>query len=287
MNKPSLSGQLSQKRKRFESLICRYRRVVVAFSGGVDSTLLAKIARDLLGKENVLAVTANSASLAKADLDDAQRLGRELDLQHRVIATAETERPEYLANTSERCFFCKQTLFEALQRIALQVEADAVLYGVIADDRLEQRPGHRAAQAFAVKAPLYDAGFFKIEVRALAKELGLSNWNKPANACLASRVPHGQPVTAAKLSQVEQAESWLRARGFGQVRVRHLGLHARIDVAAESVHRFNDARLCLEAQEVFARLGFESVGINRGGYSEGSANLAGVDEVLLSAMGKC
>lgn len=279
-------ADLSRKQQTAENLLVEFRHVIIAFSGGVDSTLLAKLARSVLGKPNALAVTADSPSLAREDLREAESLARQLDLEYLVIKTAEVKRAEYQANTQARCYFCKQTLFEELEKLARLKSMRAVCYGVLADDQIQNRPGHRAALEYSVCAPLQQAGFTKAEVRALAKKLGLPNWDKPQNACLSSRIPHGELVTIGKLTQIEEAESILKVNGFRQVRVRHLGGHARIEVGADEVFRFNDAALCFMIDQSFSALGFTSIGVSRAGYREGGAN-APVDEVSLSAFGRC
>jgi uncharacterized protein len=161
------------------------------------------------------------------------------------------------------------------------------LYGAIGDDQLSERPGQRAALAAGVRAPLQEAGFAKWEIRALAKQLGLPNWDRSQNACLSSRIPHGSDVTELKLGQIEQAEAALRAQGFRQVRVRHLGTHARIEVGPEEVRRFLDGALCAEIARRFEALGFDTVGVDRSGYRPGGADRASVDEVFLTAIAKC
>jgi uncharacterized protein len=261
--------------------------VVVAFSGGVDSTVLAAAARDALGRGNAVAVTADSPSLARADLAEAVRLAAALDLEHVVVRTGEVELPAYRENTVSRCFVCKHTLFEALGGIASARGIPHVVYGVLADDAVADRPGDQAARRAGVRAPLRDAGIGKAEVRAIARAMGLPNWNRPQNACLSSRVPHGMDVTESKLLQIEQAEGLLRAQGFRQVRVRHLGTHARIEVGPDEVARFGDARLRWTVERAFAALGFETVGLERGGYREGGADRGPSDEVLLHAIGRC
>ena len=280
---PELGDKYRQARGRLAGL----GRAVVAFSGGVDSTLLAVMACEVLGRANVLAVTADSPSLAREDLAEAVRLARQLELSHEVIATHETADPAYRRNTPARCYICKHELFEELEDLATARGFRAVLYGAIGDDLRAERPGQRAALAFGVLAPLQDAGLTKREVRQLAKTLGLPNWDRPQNACLASRIPHGMDVTEEKLRQIEQAEAMLREAGFRQVRVRHLGRHARIEVEPEELSRFHDVALRARITERFETLGFETVGIDRAGYQTGGADRVLADEVLLSSLCKC
>ena len=278
---------LTQKRAAVETILSGMRRALVAFSGGVDSTLLAVLARDALGPANVLAVTADSPSLAREELSDAARLARALGLRHRVIATSELADSSYRMNTTSRCFVCKQELFRQLEPLASSLGYPSVLYGAIGDDVRAERPGQLAAEQSGVRAPLQEAGFQKWEVRELAKQLGLPNWDRPQNACLSSRVPHGQMVTETKLRQIEAAEAFLRDQGFRQVRVRHLGSHARIEVDPAQVARFQDGGLSQALAERFGMLGFETIGIDRSGYRAGGADRAGVDEVLLHAIARC
>jgi uncharacterized protein len=245
---------------------------MVAFSGGVDSTLLAALARTVLGKPRALAVTADSASLARADLDEARRLAQQLDVEHLVIRTDEVRQALYRLNTPRRCYVCKHALFDELQREAAARRIPVILYGAIGDDARAERPGQEAAEACGVRAPLQEAGLEKQEVRELARRLGLPNWNRPQNACLSSRIPHGLEVTEEKLAQVEQAEAILSALGFRHIRVRHLGDHARIEVGRDEVARFGEPAVRQQVIEPYARLGFRSVGIAREGYQPGGAN---------------
>lgn len=272
---------LHEKGERVKRFLAGFERVVVAFSGGVDSTLLAKFARDILGKANALAVTADSPSLAREDLKEACRLAQELDLEHLVITTKELENPAYQANSATRCYFCKRELFEELEELARARQIPLILYGAIGGDLLAERPGQQAALESGVRAPLQEVGLDKREVRELARAIGLPNWDRPQNACLSSRIPHGLEVTQRKLSQIEQAEAFLRTQGFRQVRVRHLGRRARIEVGVEEVARFEDSRLCGEVARHFQALGFDTVSVDRHGYRPGGADHRPDDEFTL------
>ena len=274
---------LQDKLQRVQQRLATFDRVVIAFSGGVDSTLLAHIAREVLGKDNVFAVTADSPSLSREDLTEAKRLAAQLDLQHRVIATKEVTNPLYRRNTPTRCYVCKQELFEELDELARAQHIAVILYGAIGDDLLAERPGQHAAVERGVLAPLQEVGLEKWEVRELARTLGVPNWDRPQNACLSSRIPHGEEVTEQKLRQIEAAEALLRARGFRQVRVRHLGRCARIEVTPSEVSRFEEAALRLEVIAGFLALGFETVSVDRAGYRPGGADTRRVDEWVLQA----
>ena len=277
----STQPQLDEKLVLVKNMLAEFKRVVVAFSGGVDSTLLAKLARDVLGKPNALAVTADSPSLSRADLTEAKRLAAQLDLWHRVIETKEVGNPLYRANTEGRCFVCRQTLFTELEELAYDERIPVVLYGAIGDDLLSERPGQRAALQFGVRSPLQEAGLAKWDVRELARLLGIPNWDRPQNACLSSRIPHGHEVDERKLRQIEQAEAFLREQGFKQVRVRHLETHARIEVPCDEVGRFQDASLQRRTAEAFSRLGFLDVAVDWEGYRPGGADHTPSNEPML------
>lgn len=271
-NRAAGGPKLQNKLERARRSLAGFRRVVVAYSGGVDSTLVAKLARDVLGRDAVLAVTADSPSLAREDLDAAKAVAQALDLEHLVIRTDEVSDPSYQTNSPSRCYVCKRTLFEDLEPIAVRVSADAILYGAIGDDEATDRPGQRAAAEHRVRAPLQEAGLLKWDVRELARQLGLPNWDRPQNACLSSRIPHGQDVTEEKLGQIEAAEAFLRAQGFRQVRVRHLGVIARIEVEPEAVVRFDDPPLRADVDRALRAVGFASVSIDPRGYHPGGAD---------------
>ena len=257
---------LQRKLDRVIETLRGCRRVLVAFSGGVDSTLLATLCRDALGKANALAVTADSASLAREDLEEARRLAARLDLEHLVVPTREVEDAVYRANTEARCYVCKHELFRELEALAQARHIPVILYGAIGDDQLAERPGQRAAVERGVRAPLQEAGLSKAEVRALAKSLGLPNWVRPQNACLSSRIPFGEPVTPERLSRIERAEHLVKTEGFRLVRVRSMGSRARIEVGADEVPRLADAALRARLMDEVRGCGFDAVEFDPKGY---------------------
>jgi uncharacterized protein len=256
---------------RLTGVIERTGPVVVAFSGGVDSALLAWVAQRALGPGGAVAVTAVSASLAPGELEDCRRMAGEWGLDWRTVETDEASRPAYLANGGDRCYHCKSSLMDALGPLAAEAGATVVL-GVNLDDLGDHRPGQRAAADAGARFPYVEAGMGKVAVRALAREMGLDVWDKPAAACLASRIPYGTPVTLGTLDRVAEAEAGLHALGFRQVRVRHYGDMARLEVELSDLGRVLDARVAVVAAVRAA--GYVYVTVDLEGFRSGNLNAA-------------
>ena len=245
--------------------------VAVAFSAGIDSTLVAKVAQEQLG-ERALAVTSASESVPQREVDEAAALAAVIGIRHRVIRTREMDNPQYRANPTNRCYFCKTELYGDIVRIAREEGLACVANGLIVDDLGDVRPGIQAADEHGVRSPLVEAGLNKADVRAIARLLDLPNWSKPALACLSSRVPYGQGITVDKLTQIDRAEQVLRDAGFAQVRVRHHDQVARIELPPSDLPRvFADGLAERIAKELKA-LGFQYVALDLQGYRTGSMN---------------
>lgn len=262
---------LQAKSERLEARLRSLGRTLIAYSGGVDSAFLADAARRTLG-ENMLAVIADSPSLARFQLQDAVELARERHIPLEIVATQEMDRPEYVRNDSARCFHCKDELFSFLEEFRRQRGFECIAYGVNADDQGDFRPGQEAARQHQVAAPLLEAGLGKQEIRELARRAGLRVWDKPASACLSSRIEYGRPVTREALAAVEQGEEALRALGFRQFRVRHHEQIVRLEIAREELPRALDPRMAEEFTRIFKALGFTYVTLDLEGFRSGSMN---------------
>jgi uncharacterized protein len=266
-----LSADLAAKQSALDLRLRSLGRTLVAYSGGVDSAFLAWAACQALGN-GTLAVIADSPSLARTQLADAISFAREQKIALEVIATSELERPEYARNDAKRCFFCKDELFSVMESFRQERGFDSIAYGVNRDDQGDFRPGQGAANAHGVAAPLLDAGLGKQEIRDLARGAGLRIWDKPASACLSSRIEYGRPVTREALSAVEQGEDALRELGFRQFRVRHHGDIVRIEIAREELPRALNLEIAAQFSAIFRSLGFKFVTLDLEGFRSGSMN---------------
>ena len=256
------------------SLSARLRelgRLLVAYSGGVDSGFLAWAAFRELG-DNMLAVLADSPSLARSQMRDAVAFAEEQSIPLVIVDTGEMERIEYRRNDDARCFHCKDELFSVMESFRQNRNFDAIAYGVNVDDQGDYRPGQRAARLHQVAAPLLDSGLTKDDIRQLAREAGLRIWNKPASACLSSRIEYGRPVTREALAAVEQGEEALRQLGFRQFRVRHHGQIVRLEIAREELPRAMTMEMASEFTQIFKALGFAYVTLDLEGFRSGSMN---------------
>ena len=246
-------------------------RLLVAYSGGIDSAFLAWTAHQVLGNQ-MLAVIADSPSLARTHLDDAIAFAREMGIPVEIIATSELENPDYVRNDSSRCFHCKDELFTVMEQYRVAHGFDAIAYGVNLDDQGDFRPGQQAAREHHVLAPLLEAALGKAEIRALAQQAGLRVWDKPASACLSSRIEYGRPVTPEALRVVEMGEDALRSLGFRQFRVRHHGDIVRIEIARDEIARALSVEMAREFASIFKQLGFKFVTLDMEGFRSGSMN---------------
>lgn len=257
------------KVQHLKNILTELGSVVVAYSGGTDSTLLLKVAHDTLG-EKAIAVTAVSASLAAADQAEAEDIAGKIGIKHILLETEEIANPEYLANTPHRCFFCKTETYNKLVEYAQTNNFTAIVDGTNADDIGDHRPGRQAAKEHGVRSPLLEAGFNKADVRSLAKELGLPNWDKPSAACLSSRIPYGTKITVAILSQITRAEAMLRELGIRQLRVRHHDQIARIEIETDDFAKLLAHRA--EVVTALKALGYTYVTLDLAGFKSGSLN---------------
>jgi uncharacterized protein len=261
----------AQKEARLLELLAGLESVIVAYSGGADSAYLAWAAQKALG-DRVLAVTADSASLPESHLRDASDFAREHGIRHEVIQTREFDNPNYVKNGPDRCFHCKDELFSRLDQLAQERGVAHVIYGVNVDDLGDYRPGQKAAKLHQVKAPLVEAGLTKADVREFSRRAGLSTWDRPAAACLSSRIPYGTPVTIQNVKTVERGEEKIRALGFRQFRVRFHGDLVRIEIAPDELPRALSPEMSRKFTAIFKPLGFHYVTLDLEGYRQGSLN---------------
>jgi uncharacterized protein len=274
------AATVDEKSARLRDFLTRSGRLIVAYSGGVDSAFLAWMAHQALGAQ-MLAVIADSASLARTHLHEALAFARDHEIPVAVVETQELENPAYQRNDSMRCFHCKDELFTVLERYREANGFDAIAYGVNADDQGDFRPGQQAARQHHVLAPLVDAGLTKTEIRELARRANLQVWDKPASACLSSRLEYGRAVTPEALSVIERGEDALRDLGFRQFRVRHHGETVRIEVSPEELPRALTPAMAAAFTALFKGLGFKFVTLDLEGFRSGSMNqLLTADELL-------
>lgn len=262
---------MSDKLDRLKALFAEMDRALIAYSGGIDSTLVAKVAHDVLG-DQVLAVTANSPSLLPEDLEDATVQAAEMGLRHQVVTTDELANPNYAANPVNRCYFCKSELHDTLKPMALKQGYPYVVDGVNADDLQDYRPGIQAARERGARSPLAEVGITKLEVRQMARELGLPWWDKPAQPCLSSRFPYGEEITVEKLQRVGRAERYLRQLGHRTLRVRSTADTARIELPPEDLKEFVTETDLVLLVTTLQSYGFTYVTLDLEGFRSGKLN---------------
>lgn len=267
---------MHDKLQELQTLLSSYNKVLIAYSGGVDSTFLLKAAKDALG-DNVLAVIGSSPTYPKQELNGAIALCQKLDARCIVIKTAEFDDKDFISNPTERCYYCKKELFTQLKNIAQKERIDHILDGSNVDDKKDFRPGSKAKQELGVRSPLMELGFSKQEIRDLSKELSLSTWDKPSCACLASRIPYGTTITLELIKRIEAGEIFLKELGFKELRVRHHGNLVRIEVDPASLPKIMNEEIMRQISNKFEDLGYIYVTLDLKGYRLGSMNEIMID----------
>jgi pyridinium-3,5-biscarboxylic acid mononucleotide sulfurtransferase len=262
---------LQEKYQQLQTIFREMDRTLIAYSGGVDSALIAKVAQDILG-DRALAITAISPSLLPEELVEAEEQAESMGIAHEIVETQEMENPNYTSNPINRCYFCKSELHDTLKPLALERGYPYVVDGVNADDLRDYRPGIQAAKERGVRSPLAEVGFSKLEVRELSKQLGLAWWDKPAQPCLSSRFPYGEEITLSKLQRVGRAEIYLRKLGYRNLRVRSEGETARIELPPEKIQEFVVNTKLSEVVKAFQNYGFSYVTLDLEGYRSGKLN---------------
>ncbi len=260
-----------EKLEALKQLFAAMDRALVAYSGGIDSTLVAKVAHDVLG-DRALAVTADSPSLMPEDLEDAKVQAAEMGIVHEIVTTHEMDNPNYTSNPANRCYFCKSELHDTLKPLALERSYPYVVDGVNADDLTDYRPGIQAAKERGARSPLAEVGITKLEVREISRSLGLPWWDKPSQPCLSSRFPYGESITTAKLQRVARCERYLRQLGLRNLRVRSVGDTARIELPPEEIKTFVQATDLTALVTAFQDYGFTYVTLDLEGYRSGKLN---------------
>ena len=268
----NIAPAVAEKYQRLQKYLGLHKKVIIAYSGGVDSVFLLKVALDCLGADNVLACIGVSGSLAQSEYKAACDIAEAIGAHVEVVHTKEISHTDYQANKPDRCFHCKSELYNLLKDLAVKDGYDAVLCGTNADDLSDFRPGLQAARKFDVASPLEEAGLTKNDIRILSKELGLKTWDKPAQPCLASRMAYGLEITPERLKQIEEGEEFLRGLGLRELRVRHHGNLARIEVPSEKICELVQEDCRREIVAFFKNLGFTYVSCDLQGFRSGSAN---------------
>jgi uncharacterized protein len=269
----------AEKLQTLEAQLRQLGRLMVAYSGGVDSAFLAATAHRVLGA-NMVAVLADSPSLARRDMEQARAFAASIGMKLEIVNTEELDQPEYARNDANRCFHCKDALFTTMEALGTKLGFASIAYGMNSDDTSDYRPGQRAATNHAVLAPLADAGMSKADVRILSREAGFELWDRPAAPCLSSRIEYGRPVTREALAQVEMGEEWLRKLGFRELRVRHHGQLARVEIARTELARALTMEMLDAITEGLKAAGFEYVTLDCKGFRSGSLNALLPVEVL-------